>query len=73
MVWTPPSNERQSLAKEDLPVDIAQQEDKRKTATIMEELSDGLHDKQKRGRRYDVQKWMDIIQLFNLKIDNKLR
>ena len=52
MVWTPLQNGRQSLAKEDLPVDTARQEEKRKTATIMEEPSDGLHEKQKPGRRY---------------------
>ena len=49
MVWTPPQNGRQSLAKEDLPVDPARQEKKRKTATIMAEPSDGLHGKQKHG------------------------
>ena len=47
MVWTPPYNGRYSLAKEDLPVDTARQKEKRKTATIMEEPSDGLHEKQK--------------------------
>ena len=52
MVWTPPQNGRQSLAKEDLKVDAAQQEEKRKTATIMEEPSDGHHEEQKHGRRY---------------------
>ena len=40
----------QSLAKDDLPVDTARKEEKRKTATIMEEPSDGLHEKQKHGR-----------------------
>ena len=45
MVWTPPQNGRQSQAK-DLLVDTAQQEEKRKTATIMGESSDGLHEKQ---------------------------
>ena len=52
MVWTPSQNGRQSLAKEDLAVDTARQEKKRKTATIMEEPSDGLHEEQKHGRRY---------------------
>ena len=33
-------------------VDTAQWEQKRKTATIMEEPNDGLHEKQKPGRRY---------------------
>ena len=51
MVQTPPQNGRQSLAKEDLPVDTAGQEQKRKTGTIMEEQSDVLHEKQKPGRR----------------------
>ena len=52
MVWAPPQNGRQSLAKEDCPVDIVRQE-KWKTATIMEEPSDKLHDeKQKHGRIY---------------------
>ena len=40
------------LRMEDLPVDTARQEEKRKTATIMEELSNGLHEMQKPGRRY---------------------
>ena len=52
MVWTPPQNGRQSLAKEDLPMDTARQGEKRKTAIIMEEPSDGFHEKQKHGRRY---------------------
>ena len=54
MVWTLPLNERQSLDKEDLPIDTERQkeEEERKTATIMEEPSDGLHEKQKNGRRY---------------------
>ena len=52
MVWTPPQNGRWSLAEEDLPVDTARYEEKRKTATIMEEPSDGLHEKQKNGKRY---------------------
>ena len=39
------------LRMEDLPVDTARQE-KRKIATIMEEPSDGLHEKQKHRRRY---------------------
>ena len=50
MVWTPPQNGRQMLAKEYLPVDTARQEEKRKTATITEEPSDGLHEEQKHGR-----------------------
>ena len=37
-------------SKEDLPMDTAPQEEKRKTATIMEEPSEGLHEKQKHGR-----------------------
>ena len=43
---------RQSLAEEDLPVDTARQEKKRKTATIMEEPGDGLHEEQRHGRGY---------------------
>ena len=39
------------LAKDDLLVDT-EQEEKRRTATIMEEPSDGLHEKQKHGKRY---------------------
>ena len=35
-----------------LPVVTARQEEKGKTATIMEETSDGLHEKQKHGTRY---------------------
>ena len=48
MIWTPPQNKRQSLAREDLPVDTARQEEKKKkkTATVMEEPSDGLPEKQ---------------------------
>ena len=38
---------------EDLPVDTARKEEKRKTATIMEEPSDRLHEKQKHGISYD--------------------
>ena len=52
MVWTPSQNGRQSLAEEDLPVDTAQQEKKRKTATIMEEPGDELHEEQRHGRGY---------------------
>jgi len=33
-------------------VDTARWKEKRKTTTIMEEPSDGLHDRQKHGRRY---------------------
>ena len=51
MVWTPPQNGRQSYAK-NLPVDTARQKEKRKIATIMEEPSEGLDEKQKPGRRY---------------------
>ena len=40
------------LAKEDLPVDTERKEENRKTATIMEEPSDGFHEKQIHGRRY---------------------
>ena len=47
-----PLNGIQSFAEEDLPVDIARLEEKRKTATITEEPNDGLHEKQKHGRRY---------------------
>ena len=53
MVWTPSQNGRQSLAEEDLPVDTARQEKKRKIVTITEEPGDGLHEEQKHGRRYD--------------------
>ena len=42
----------ESLAKEDVPVDTARLEEKRKTATIMEDPSNGLHEKLKHGRRY---------------------
>ena len=52
MLWTPPQIGRQLLAKEDLPVDTARQQEEWKTAAIMEELSDGLHQKYKHGRRY---------------------
>jgi hypothetical protein len=38
--------------KKDLPVDTARKEGKIKTATIMKEPSDGLHEKQKHGSRY---------------------
>ena len=50
MVWKPPQNGRQSLAKEGLPVDTARQEEKKKTATIMEAPGDGIHEEQKHGR-----------------------
>ena len=40
------------LAEEDLPVDSARQEKRRKTATIMEEPGDGLHEEQRHGRGY---------------------
>ena len=39
--------EETSLAEEDLPMDILRKEEKRKTATITEEPSDGVHEKQK--------------------------
>ena len=52
MVWTPSQNGRQSLAEEDLPVDSTLQE-KRKTAAVMEEANDGLHEKQKHENRCD--------------------
>ena len=52
IVQTPPQNGKQSLTKENLPVDTARQEEKRKAATIMEEPSGGLHEKEKHGRRY---------------------
>ena len=47
MVWT-----FLRMAEEDLPVDIVRYEETRKTAKIMEEPSDELHEKQKHGRRY---------------------
>jgi hypothetical protein len=40
------------LTEEDLSVEIARYEDKRNTATILEEPTDGLHEKQKYGRIY---------------------
>ena len=46
MVWTASQNRRQMLVKEDLPVDTAWQEEKRKTATVMEEPSVRLHENQ---------------------------
>ena len=36
--------------KKKLPLETAWKEERRKTATIMEELSNGLHEKQKHGR-----------------------
>ena len=42
----------ESLAEEDLPVDTARYEKKRKTATIMEEPGDGLHEEQRHGIGY---------------------
>ena len=33
-------------------------EGKRKTVTTMEEASDGLHEKQKHGRRHDIYIWL---------------
>ena len=57
MVSTPTYEGRQSLAEEDLPVDTARQEEKRKTTKIMEEPSlhenfMRLHEKQNPERRY---------------------
>ena len=40
------------MVKDDLPVDTAWKEEKRMTTTVMEEPSDGLHEKRKFGRRY---------------------
>ena len=40
------------MAKEDIPIDTGRKEEKRKTATIIEEPTDGLHEKQKPGRRH---------------------
>ena len=51
MVWTPPYNGRWPLT-EDLPMDTARKEEERKTVKTMEEPIDGLHVKQKRGRRH---------------------
>ena len=42
------------MVKEDLPGDTAQLEENRKTTTIMEEPSDGLHEKQKIWPRIDI-------------------
>ena len=39
------------IVEEGLPVDTAWQEEKRKTATVMEEPIGRLHEKQKHGRR----------------------
>ena len=52
MVWAPPKNGRQLFAEDDLTMDNGQQEEKRKTVTIMKSSSDGLHENQKHGRRY---------------------
>ena len=57
MVWTSPQNGIQSLAKEDLPVNNARQEEKRKTATIMEELSDGEKQKPEQAMADDRHLW----------------
>ena len=71
MVWT------QLLAEEDLPVDTAQQEEKRKTATILEELSDGLHEMQKHGGRYGrdrhlgIWEWIDSSSCIDPNNNNK--
>ena len=52
MVWAPLYNELYSLA-EDLSVNTGCEEgEKKKTATIMEDPSDRLFEKQKHGRRY---------------------
>ena len=63
MVWTPAQNGRQSLDEGDLPVDTARQKEKRKTATIMEESSDEMHEKLKHGRSqtdlFSVWEWTD--------------
>ena len=64
MIWTRPLNGRQSLAEEDFAMDSAWQEEKWKTAIIMEEPSDELHEKQNHGRSYFVQKWIDGCQLY---------
>ena len=45
--------------KKHLPVDTTRQKEKRKTATIMEEPGDGLHEEQRYGRGYGVSEWMD--------------
>ena len=50
IVWTPTNNGRESLVKEVLPVDITRKRGKRKATKIMEEPSDGLHEKQKHER-----------------------
>ena len=52
------------MAKENLPLDTARKKEKRKTATIVEESSDGLHENQKYGRRYGVWEWMDGSWLY---------
>ena len=39
-------------------------EEKRKTAAVMEERSDGLHEKQKHGRIFGVWEWMDGSWLY---------
>ena len=83
MVWTPPQNARQSLAKDDLPMNTARQEEKRKTAAFMKKPGDGLHEEQKHGRRYGIDifgvwEWMDgswlyrsyiYIYIYNLNIN----
>ena len=51
MAWACPQNGRQSLAKKDLLLDTARQEEETKTATIMEEPCDGLREKQKQERK----------------------
>ena len=48
------------MAKEDLPVDTARLEEKRKTATFMEEPSDGLNEKLK----HDIWEWIDRSWLY---------
>ena len=54
------------MAKEDLPRDTARWKEKRKTATIMEEPSDGLHENQNTWKEIwqnidisGVWEWMD--------------
>ena len=61
---TPPLNGRQSLAEEDLTEDTARQVEKGKTATIMDERSDGLEAEicKKIWQKIDifgVWKWLD--------------
>ena len=67
VVWTPPQNERQSLAKEDLIVDTARQEEKRKTATIMvEQVTDFM------GSRNMEENMAQDRQLWHFRMDRLL-